>query len=374
MSNLSESLQVLKGELAKGIFKAVKKLIPALTKMADWLGKNHKIVEAIAIPLLTFLNVLTALIVAKKVALAIKALVLVLNTPIGMVAAISAIVVAIIYLWNNCEAFRNFFINMWNNIKSVVQGFINFFLSIPQIIGNLVNNIITFLSNIPYYIGYMIGWIVGELVKFYTETIPNFIKNIIKFFAELPGKIWDIIVSIPGKIKNALVGGINTVKEGATKIFNAVYDTVKTLPNKVKKIGEDLVKGLWQGIKGMKNWLEDKAKNFFGGFVKGIKNVLGIHSPSVVMEKQVGVNLGLGVVKGLDDTQKQLNNAIGNIATGISANIGSGLNISGTNSSSMRPIFNVYVDSHTDPLGQTVSSIKTFSGGAKNDYNYGVGV
>ena len=71
---------------------------------------------------------------------------------------------------------------------------------------------------------------------------------------------------------------------------------------------------------------------------------------------------------------EQLNNAIGNIATGISANIGSGLNISGTNSSSMRPIFNVYVDSHTDPLGQTVSSIKTFSGGAKNDYNYGVGV
>jgi hypothetical protein len=27
-----------------------------------------------------------------------------------------------------------------------------------------------------------------------------------------------------------------------------------------------------------------------------------------------------------------------------------------------------------DPLGQMVNDIKTFSGGSKNDYNYGMGV
>ena len=43
-------------------------------------------------------------------------------------------------------------------------------------------------------------------------------------------------------------------------------------------------------------------------------------------------------------------------------------------SSNLKPIFNIYVESKTDPLGQTVANIKTFGNGAKNDYNYGVGV
>ena len=37
-------------------------------------------------------------------------------------------------------------------------------------------------------------------------------------------------------------------------------------------------------------------------------------------------------------------------------------------------VVNNSISMETDPLGQTVSQIKTFSGGAKNDYNYGMGV
>ena len=37
------------------------------------------------------------------------------------------------------------------------------------------------------------------------------------------------------------------------------------------------------------------------------------------------------------------------------------------------PIINVQVNVKQDPLGRMVQDIKTFSGGAKNDYNYGSG-
>ena len=50
------------------------------------------------------------------------------------------------------------------------------------------------------------------------------------------------------------------------------------------------------------------------------------------------------------------------------------VNMSTMQSSNIRPIINVYNNMSMDPLGQVVSSVKTFSGGAKNDYNYGVGV
>jgi hypothetical protein len=50
-------------------------------------------------------------------------------------------------------------------------------------------------------------------------------------------------------------------------------------------------------------------------------------------------------------------NVIGNMNTHFSPNV----------------VVNNNVNMETDPLGQTVSRIKTFSGGAKNDYNYGMG-
>ena len=48
----------------------------------------------------------------------------------------------------------------------------------------------------------------------------------------------------------------------------------------------------------------------------------------------------------------------------------------GTASTNFSPnvIVNNQITNNTDPLGQTVSQIKTFSNGAKQDYNYGMGV
>lgn len=42
--------------------------------------------------------------------------------PIGaVVVAVAALTAGFIYLWNTCEGFRNFFINMWNSIKGAVE-------------------------------------------------------------------------------------------------------------------------------------------------------------------------------------------------------------------------------------------------------------
>ena len=334
------------------ITKILEALIPLLDPIADFLATYIDYFIALIEPLLDILNVILPPIVDILSTLAQVILPLLTGALKGITGALKGI---------------------FDGIMWLIDSVIGVFQTIIDFIANNWQALLLMIVN-PFAGAFKLLY---DNCEGFRNFINNFVNTIVDFFKELPGKIWDIITSIPGKIKSALEGGIDKVKEGATSIFNAVWDNVKELPEKLKNIGIDLVKGLWKGIKSMKDWLWDKITGFFGGAVNKIKGILGIHSPSVVMEKEVGVNLGLGVIKGLDDTQDDLNNAVDNISSGISANIGSSLDTStlgSMQSSSLRPVIYNYINVSSDPLGQTVSNIKTFSGGAKNDYNYGVGV
>ena len=122
-SNLKESLDVLKGEVAKDLFNAIKKIIPVLTQMFDWLGKNHKVVEALVVPLLVFFNTIMLWLGIQKIVGIISALnaVLLANPVMLVVAGILALIAVIVYLWNNCEGFRNFILGVFNAIKTAFE-------------------------------------------------------------------------------------------------------------------------------------------------------------------------------------------------------------------------------------------------------------
>ena len=63
--------------------------------------------------------------------------------PIGLVViAIAGLVAAFVTLWNKCEGFRNFFINMWEGIKKIGSSVANFIGSIFESKINTVKGII----------------------------------------------------------------------------------------------------------------------------------------------------------------------------------------------------------------------------------------
>ena len=77
----------------------------------------------------------------------------------------------------------------------------------------------------------------------------------------------------------------------------------------------------------------------------------------------------VGLEKGMEDLQPELEKTMNSL---FSLNP----SITGSMNNTLSPTINVVnnVDMKTDPLGQVVANIKTFSNGAKNDYNYGMGV
>ena len=180
-SNLKESWQVLAGTLSQELFEAVKEIIPVLTGMFDWLAQNKDIVMAIAIPLLTFINIIAGFLIIQKIVGLLSAFnaVLLANPIVAIIALIVALVAGFIYLWNNCEAFRNFFIGLWEAIKTAVQTAIDFIVGIFTGIIDFVKNnwqgLLLFLVN-PFAGAFKLLY---DNCDGFKKFIDNFVKSII---------------------------------------------------------------------------------------------------------------------------------------------------------------------------------------------------
>lgn len=160
--------------------------------------------------------------------------------------------------------------------------------------------------------------VIAKAAKKVLETIVNAIKALPQRLFNLGKQAIKKLVSI---IKNTA-----SLKTAANAIVTEIAGVIGKLPSKMLSIGKNLVKGLWNGIGNAKDWIISKVKGFGKGILDGIKDFFGIHSPSKVMEKQVGKNLALGVIKGMDkqksDVEKSAKKSIGDtIGKGLVAGI-----------------------------------------------------
>ena len=105
--------------------------------------------------------------------------------------------------------------------------------------------------------------------------------------------------------------------------------------------------------------------------MKKIKGIFGVHSPSTEFAWIGKMNM-VGLEKGMEDMKGQVNSTIGGMFDDMFSLSPS---LYGSSSTNLSPQVNVVVNNNMeqDPLGQMVNNIKTFSGGSKNDYNYGMG-
>lgn len=209
--------------------------------------------------------------------------------PIAIVIMlIAALVVAFIVLWNKCDEFRQFWINLWQNIKDIfftvwdaVKSF--FTEKIPEMFNNLLQWFIALPDNIAYWLGYALGKIISwciTLPEKAREAGKAFLENVINFFKNLPSNIATWLLNAVTKVSEWKTKLREKGAEAAKGLLTAVVDGLKGLPGKMLEIGGNIVKGLWQGIQNMIGWFKDKIHNFFSGIVDGAKAALDIHSPS----------------------------------------------------------------------------------------------
>ena len=249
--------------------------------------------------------------------------------PIALVVmAIVALIAIFIVLWNKCDWFREFWINLWENIKSFcvnpVDAIVIFFTeSIPNALSSVVawiqsnwQSILLFLINpfaglfsyfynnnqkfhefvdnavnaikeLPGKIGQFLLDVITKVVVWHinltqkaVQAGTQFVENIIMFIKELPGKMWGFLLSAVTQIVIWRSNLTNKGKEAAKGLFDAVINGIKDLPSKILDIGNNLVEGLWNGINDKVSWITNKIKGFGSSVLNAMKNIFDIHSPS----------------------------------------------------------------------------------------------
>lgn len=244
---------------------------------------------------------------------------------------------------------------------------------IPAIVKAIVDIIPVLIDNLPLFIEAGIKLIVGialgivQAIPQLLALIPKIITGIINYFKNLPTMLFNIAKNTLMQFGNVFVTNASAVFNKAKSLASKVVNGIKTIlsPSKLIGIGKNLISGLWNGIKNKFDNVINGVKNLASKLPKAVKKVLGIASPSKVMFKLGGYTTE-GFINGIDSLKAELDRQMVNTFS-LSPNV--------TNSASTHfsPNVNVInnIDVKQDPLGQMVNNIKTFSGGAKNDYNYG---
>ena len=150
-------------------------------------------------------------------------------------------------------------------VPKIIDSVVTFFAELP---GKIYAAIITFKNNV-------VQW-ATESWNTFSEKVTEIIGNIVAFFAELPRKIYDAIIKFKDTIVQWAADAIGWVGTEVPKILNAIIDWFNKLPSKMIDIGKNILKGVWNGILSMGDWLKQKINDFFGGIGDGIADAVGI--------------------------------------------------------------------------------------------------
>lgn len=140
---------------------------------------------------------------------------------------------------------------------------------------------------------------IGELLDQFLASVETTGKNVLPVVKKILTSIGETIEErgpemlaegtlMLAKFAAGLIAGIPDLVKKIPEIVKAISQEFKNRGPEFKSIGQDIVRGLWNGISAMASWIKEKVSGFMSGLVTGAKKVLGINSPSKVFAEMGG--------------------------------------------------------------------------------------
>ena len=119
-------------------------------------------------------------------------------------------------------------------------------------------------------------------------------------------------------ITTAIQTGVDNAKRAVLDVVDKIVQAAESLPDKFYEIGQNVVRGLVNGIESFIGDVAGVISKLLGSLPQWAKQLLGIASPSSVFQ-EIGENVGAGLIAGLDASQAGVQSAAAGMVSGIGA-------------------------------------------------------
>ena len=258
-------------KIEKGFSVVTEDILPAIKKGLKWIIDNKDIllagIAAIAAGMLAWnvTAIITSVVTAIKgwivategMTVAQRLLNLAMKAnPIGIVITlITALVAAFVVLWNKSESFRQFWINLWDNIKktadTAVKAIVKFFTDCWTTIKNAWSGVTKFFSNIWTNIKSTFS-VVADTIGGFFSSAWNKVKN-----------TWSGVTGFFSGVWSGIKNAFSNVSDWFKNTFTTAWTNVKN----VFSTGGKIFSGIKEGI-------ENTFKTVVNGIISGINTII----------------------------------------------------------------------------------------------------
>lgn len=418
LDNLQGQLTLLKSALeglaisfGQLLMPAVKSIVGVLQKVVDWLNSldegTKKVIVTVALvagalgpvliivgkvisavgTIMTVIPKLSGAITAVKTAFAALNTTMLANPIFLIIAAITALVAAFIYLWNTNEDFRQFWIDLWENIKQVaitvwnaikaffqavwdaikvifetvfgviktlVTTYFNLYKTIIETVFNVIKTVITTIweaikgvfttvfnviktivttyFNIYKTIIQTVLTVIQTVITTVWNTIKTVITTVMNAIKTIFTTVWNaiktIIQAVVSGIKGLITGDFTAVKNSITTIMNTIKSTISTIWNTIKSTVSTVLNAIKGAVTSVFNGIVNAVKGAMTNVLNAVKNGFSnVKSHITGLASQAftwGKDLVMGIVNGI----KSCIGAVGDAVKGVANKIKSFLHFS----------------------------------------------
>lgn len=189
-----------------------------------------------------------------------------------------------------------------------------------------LSNVGTFISQLPANVGSWLSGAVSAAASFVGRMASNAVNAGSRFLSS----IGSYISKVPGRIGAGLSGAISAVGSFASSMASGalragqqflsnLVNTLASIPGRMVSIGSQIVHGIISGITGSIGKVGSAILGGVKDAISGVKNFLGIHSPSRLFRDQIGRNIGLGLAQGISNSQAAVMSSMNGMASDIAS-------------------------------------------------------
>ena len=388
-ANLTEKWRQFKAQIGEPLLQNV--VLPAMEKLSGvvdvasqkfqqlqkWVSENQQTIQIVAgvvavaaAAILGYNAAVTAMSIVQKATAWVKALNLAFAAnPIGLVVAvIAALVTAFILLWNNCEGFRNFFISMWEGMKSAASAawefiksaadtaisalrsgwdsFISFFSGLWDSITSFASSAWEAITSAATSVinGLVNGW--NSFISFFTglwNSVTSFlsttwqtIQNVVTVGLMLIGEIisaavqiillpWQFIwqncsqyiIAAWETIKTAVSTAINWVSNTIQTVFNAVYAFISSVWNSIVTAITNFANAILNVVKTIWNQIRSVTTTVFNAVSSVVSTIWNAIKTLIQNSVNTTKNIVTTVWNAISSVTSTVFNAVKNVATTV---------------------------------------------------------